>query len=177
MAQSRGRARPAKAPASPSYSRAIYRRHDESARLPLVGVRTKRMSPAADLDVPHRVARWAKSLGPGLITGAADDDPSGIATYSITGASTGLSMLWIALITTPMMAVLDGTCARIGAATGKGLMASLARSMPRPLAVMLAILIGLANTFNIGADLNAMAAAAHMLLRLPESVWLVFFAG
>jgi Mn2+/Fe2+ NRAMP family transporter len=56
-------------------------------------------------------------------------------------------------------------------------MASLARSMPRPLAVMLAILIGLANTFNIGADLNAMAAAAHMLLRLPESVWLVFFAG
>ncbi|MGD0967419.1 MAG: divalent metal cation transporter [Candidatus Aquilonibacter sp.] len=135
------------------------------------------MSLAADLDVPHRVVRWAKSLGPGLITGAADDDPSGIATYSITGASTGLSMLWTALITTPMMAVLDGTCARIGVATGKGLMASLAGSMPRSLAIALAILIGLANTFNIGADLDAMAAAAHMLLRLPQELWLVFFAA
>jgi Mn2+/Fe2+ NRAMP family transporter len=86
-------------------------------------------------------------------------------------------MLWTALITTPMMAVLDGTCARIGVATGKGLMASLAGSMPRSLAIALAILIGLANTFNIGADLDAMAAAAHMLLRLPQELWLVFFAA
>jgi NRAMP (natural resistance-associated macrophage protein)-like metal ion transporter len=130
-----------------------------------------------DTGIRRRVSGWAKALGPGLITGAADDDPSGIATYSITGASTGFSMLWAALITTPMMAVLDGTCARIGIATKAGLMASLARSMPRYLAVSLAILVGLANTFNIGADLDAMAAAAHLLVRLPQDVWLIFFAA
>jgi hypothetical protein len=134
------------------------------------------MSNAADLDIPHRIGRWAKSLGPGLITGAADDDPSGIATYSITGASTGLSMLWTALITTPMMAVLDGTCSRIGLVTGKGLMWSLARSMPRALAFALAILVGLANTFNIGADIDAMAGSAHLLAPLPFNVWLIIFA-
>ena len=135
------------------------------------------MSNAADLDIPHRIGRWAKSLGPGLITGAADDDPSGIATYSITGASTGLSMLWTALITTPMMAVLDGTCSRIGLVTGKGLMWSLARSMPRALAFALAILVGLANTFNIGADIDAMAGSAHLLAPLPFNVWLIIFAA
>jgi NRAMP (natural resistance-associated macrophage protein)-like metal ion transporter len=136
------------------------------------------MSLATNLDVRRRVSRWARALGPGLITGAADDDPSGIATYSITGASTGFSMLWTALITTPMMAVLDGTCARIGIATEAGLMASLSKTMPRFLAISLAILIGLANTFNIGADLNAMSAAAHMLARpLPATLFLVVFAG
>ncbi|HTV91473.1 MAG TPA: divalent metal cation transporter [Verrucomicrobiae bacterium] len=135
------------------------------------------MSSAADRGVGQRIAHWAKALGPGLITGAADDDPSGIATYSITGASTGFSMLWTALITTPMMAVIDGTCARIGIVTGAGLMSSLARSMPRSLAISLAILIGLANTFNIGADLAAMAASAHLLVRLPQELWVVLFAA
>ncbi len=135
------------------------------------------MSNAADVDLRRRIGRWAKSLGPGLITGAADDDPSGIATYSITGASTGLTVLWTALITTPMMAVLDGTCARIGLVTGKGLMWSLARSMPRVLAFALAILIGLANTFNIGADLDAMAGAAHLIAPIPSVAWLILFAG
>ncbi|HTU68924.1 MAG TPA: divalent metal cation transporter [Candidatus Baltobacteraceae bacterium] len=136
------------------------------------------MSIATDLDgLPRRVARWAKSLGPGLITGAADDDPSGIATYSITGASTGLSMLWAALVTTPMMAVIDGTCARIGLVTGAGLMWSLVRSMPRVFAIALALLVGVANTFNVGADLNAMAVSAHLLAPVPMEVWLVFFAA
>lgn len=128
-------------------------------------------------DIGRRVSSWAKSLGPGLITGAADDDPSGIATYSITGASTGLSMLWTALITTPMMGVIDGTCARIGLVTGKGLMTALAATMPRPVVYALAILVGLANTFNIGADLNAMAGAAHLLTRFPSVIWLIVFAG
>jgi NRAMP (natural resistance-associated macrophage protein)-like metal ion transporter len=135
------------------------------------------MSNAQNLNVPRRIVRWAKTLGPGLITGAADDDPSGIATYSITGASTGLSMLWTALITTPMMSVLDGTCGRIGLVTGNGLMWTLARSMPRLLALSLAILVGAANTFNIGADLNAMSAAAHLLGPIPLQVWLVFFTA
>jgi NRAMP (natural resistance-associated macrophage protein)-like metal ion transporter len=125
----------------------------------------------------NRIVAWAKSLGPGLITGAADDDPSGIATYSITGASTGLSMLWTALITTPMMGVIDGTCARIGLVTGKGLMMALAGTMPRPVVYALAILVGLANTFNIGADLNAMAGSAHLLTRFPAVIWLIVFAG
>jgi len=86
-------------------------------------------------------------------------------------------MLWAALITTPMMAVLDGTCARIGLATDAGLMRSLARSMPRGLAIALAILIGTANTFNIGADLDAMAAAAHLLAPIPPEVWLLVFTA
>jgi NRAMP (natural resistance-associated macrophage protein)-like metal ion transporter len=123
------------------------------------------------------IAAWAKSLGPGLITGAADDDPSGIATYSITGASTGLSMLWTALITTPMIAVINGTCARVGLVTGKGLMTALATTMPRPLVYALAVLVGLANTFNIGADLAAMAGAAHLLTHIPAALWLVAFAA
>jgi NRAMP (natural resistance-associated macrophage protein)-like metal ion transporter len=128
-------------------------------------------------DVRNRVIGWARSLGPGLITGAADDDPSGIATYSITGASTGLSMLWTALISTPMMCVINGTCARIGLVTNKGLMWSLAQSMPFVAAIALAVLVALANTFNIGADLNAMAGAAHMLTHLPAELWLVLFAA
>lgn len=123
------------------------------------------------------IRAWAKSLGPGLITGAADDDPSGIATYSIAGASAGFSMLWAALITMPMMAVIDGTCARIGLATGAGLMQALARSMPRTLAFALAIFVALANTFNIGADLNAMAASARLLAPLPTTAWLIAFAA
>ena len=90
---------------------------------------------------PHeRVLRFLKNLGPGLITGAADDDPSGISTYSVTGASTGLSMLWVALITTPMMSVIQGMCARIGMVTGVGLAAQMRLSFPRWLALSLALL-------------------------------------
>jgi NRAMP (natural resistance-associated macrophage protein)-like metal ion transporter len=110
-----------------------------------------------------------------LITGAADDDPSGIATYSIAGASAGFSMLWAVLITMPMMAVIDGTCARIGLATDGGLMRALARSMPRYVAIALALLVGVANTFNIGADLDAMAASAHLLAPIPMVAWLIAF--
>jgi Mn2+/Fe2+ NRAMP family transporter len=111
-----------------------------------------------------------------LITGASDDDPSGIGTYSIVGASSGYSMLWVALVTTPMMAVVSGTCARIGMVTGAGLMRALARSMPPRLAVALAALVMLANTYNIGADMAAMAASAHMLLPIPLPVWITGFA-
>ncbi|HTX55684.1 MAG TPA: divalent metal cation transporter [Candidatus Acidoferrales bacterium] len=131
-----------------------------------------------NVDIRRRVGGWARSLGPGLITGTSDDDPSGIATYSIAGASAGFSMLWAALVTTPMLGVLDGTCARIALATRAGLMSSLMRSMPRIAAMALALLIVFANTFNIGADLEAMAAAAHLLLRfIPEEAWLFALAG
>src|ERR1700680_2415616 len=107
-----------------------------------------------------RAGHFLKTLGPGLITGAADDDPSGISTYSVAGATTGLSTLWLALITTPMMAVVQGMCARIGMVNGVGLAAMMRKLFPRWLALGLALLVVVANTFNVGADLAGMAASA-----------------
>jgi NRAMP (natural resistance-associated macrophage protein)-like metal ion transporter len=127
---------------------------------------------------PHeRVLRFLKNLGPGLITGAADDDPSGISTYSVTGASTGLSMLWVALITTPMMSVIQGMCARIGMVTGVGLAAQMRLSFPRWLALSLALIVVVANTFNVGADFAGMAASANMVFGLPVLAWVFFFGA
>ena len=127
---------------------------------------------------PHqRVLRFLRNLGPGLITGAADDDPSGISTYSVTGASTGLSMLWVALITTPMMAVIQGMCARIGMVSGIGLAAQMRKSFPRWLAMSLALVVIVANTFNVGADFAGMAASAHLVAGLPEIFWVLLFGA
>src|SRR6185312_5023910 len=105
-----------------------------------------------------RLLRWASFLGPGLITGAADDDPSGISTYSVAGATTGYSLLWLTLISTPMMAVIQGMCARIALVNGEGLAALMRRRLPAPLAYTLAVSVIVANTFNVGADLGGMAA-------------------
>lgn len=117
-------------------------------------------------------------LGPGLITGAADDDPSGISTYSVAGASTGYSLLWLTLISTPMMAVIQGMCARIALVTGEGLAALMRKRLARPLAYFLAALVIIANTFNVGADIGGMAAAAHLLVPLwPTLLTLVFGLG
>lgn len=127
--------------------------------------------------IGKNAVHWVGGLGPGLITGAADDDPSGISTYSIAGASAGYSMLWVALITTPMMAVLNGVCARVGMVTGRGLMRALARSMPFPLALALAATIAVANTFNLGADLAGMGAAATLVVPLPQWAWVVIFTA
>ncbi|HEY5426389.1 MAG TPA: divalent metal cation transporter, partial [Candidatus Tumulicola sp.] len=74
--------------------------------------------------------RYLSKLGPGLITGASDDDPSGISTYSMAGASAGYSMLWLTVITSPMMAVIQGMCARIGLVTGAGLATTMRRRLP-----------------------------------------------
>ncbi len=116
------------------------------------------------------------TLGPGLITGAADDDPSGISTYSVAGASAGLSMLWLALLTTPMMAVVQGMCARIGMVTGVGLAANIRKSVPAWAAYVMAASVIIANTFNVGADFAGMAASAHLVAPLvPELVWDVIF--
>lgn len=86
-------------------------------------------------------------------------------------------MLWSALITTPMMAVIDGVCARVGAITGGGLMRALAGIMPRPVALALAMLVLFANTINVGADIDGMAASAHMLLAVPTRLWIALFTG
>src|ERR1700689_1801999 len=111
--------------------------------------------------------RWTRlllrSLGPGVITGAADDDPSGIATYSIAGAQFGTSLLWTALLTWPLMAAVQMMCARIGKVTGLGLAANFTLRFPRWLLVVLVTALLVANTINIGADLAGMADAANML--------------
>jgi NRAMP (natural resistance-associated macrophage protein)-like metal ion transporter len=116
-----------------------------------------------------------RNLGPGLITGAADDDPSGISTYSVAGATTGLSTLWLALITTPMMAVIQGMCARIALVRGVGLAAVMRAHFPRWFALVLAGFVIVANTFNIGADFAGMAASAHMVAGLPVLLWVSAF--
>src|ERR1043166_4286299 len=95
-------------------------------------------------------------LGPGLIAGAADDDPSGIATYSIAGAQLGTTMLWTALVTWPLSAAVQMMCARIGMVSGFGLARALRRKFPRWLIVTAGAALLIANTFNIGADLSGM---------------------
>lgn len=126
----------------------------------------------------NRALHFLRNLGPGLITGAADDDPSGISTYSVAGATTGLSMLWLALITTPMMAVIQGMCARIGMVTGIGLAAQMRKTFPRWLAMALALIVIVANTFNIGADFAGMSAAGHLVGPfIPELVWVFLFGA
>jgi NRAMP (natural resistance-associated macrophage protein)-like metal ion transporter len=119
--------------------------------------------------------KFFRSLGPGLITGAADDDPSGISTYSVAGASTGFSLLWLTLVSTPMMAVIQGMSARISMVTGEGLAATMRRRLPMPLAYGLASLVIVANTFNVGADLGGMADAAHLVVPVPVDAWVFFF--
>lgn len=134
---------------------------------------------AAEIGAPTR-SLWQRlvTLGPGLITGAADDDPSGISTYSVAGASTGLSMLWLALFTTPMMAVVQGMCARIGMVTGRGLAANIRSSIPNWLAYTIGATVIAANTFNVGADFAGMAASAHMVAPvLPTLAWDVLFGA
>ncbi|HEY1726821.1 MAG TPA: Nramp family divalent metal transporter [Candidatus Baltobacteraceae bacterium] len=110
-----------------------------------------------------------------MITGAADDDPSGISTYSVAGASAGYSMLWLTLISTPMMAVVQGMCARIALVTGQGLAGVIRKRLPRPLVYLLVAIVVVANTFNIGADIGGMGAAAHLLSPVPVVVWTVIF--
>jgi NRAMP (natural resistance-associated macrophage protein)-like metal ion transporter len=104
-----------------------------------------------------------QSLGPGLVTGAADDDPSGIATYSQAGAQFGTTVLWTTVLTLPLMVAIQLVSARIGWVTGQGLAANLRHRYPRPLALGIVALLVVANTINLGADLAAMAAAARLL--------------
>jgi NRAMP (natural resistance-associated macrophage protein)-like metal ion transporter len=124
---------------------------------------------------PGLVRRFLSSLGPGIITGAADDDPSGIATYSIAGAQHGLALLWTALITWPLMAFVQMMCARIGMVTGRGLAGALHRKFPRPFIVLAAIALFAANSINVGADLSGMADAAEMLTRINSHIFVILF--
>lgn len=103
------------------------------------------------------------NLGPGLTTGAADDDPSGIATYSQTGSQFGFQLLWLAPLTFPLMAIIQEMCGRVGMVTGRGLAANIRQFFPRRVLYACTFFLFLANTLNIGADLGAMAKAAQLL--------------
>jgi len=118
-----------------------------------------------------------KKIGPGFITGAADDDPSGVATYSQTGAIFGFSQLWLALFSLPFMVVIQQMCGRIGMVTGKGLAGVIRTHYPKPVLYFAVSLLIITNTINIGADLGAMAASAQMLLGLPFIFWLFLMTG
>jgi NRAMP (natural resistance-associated macrophage protein)-like metal ion transporter len=115
-------------------------------------------------------------LGPGLITGAADDDPSGIATYSQAGAVYGFSLLWSVFLTTPLMAGIQIVSARIGRVTGHGLAANIRDHYPAWLLHTIVALLLVANMLNIAADLSAMGTAMEMTLGAPRQMWTVLFA-
>jgi Mn2+/Fe2+ NRAMP family transporter len=115
-------------------------------------------------------------IGPGLITGAADDDPSGIATYSQTGAQFGYGLLWTMLVMLPMMVAVQETCARIGMVTGRGLVGTIRTEYPRVVLYLAVGLLLVANVINLGADLGAMAAATRLLLPLPYVLLTGLFA-
>ena len=122
---------------------------------------------------PTGIRRIWRALGPGVITGAADDDPSGIATYSIAGAQLGTTLLWTALITWPLMASVQAMCARIGMVTGRGLASALRSKFPRPVMAVACAALFIANTINIGADLSGMADAMELLTKVNSHIWVV----
>lgn len=125
---------------------------------------------------PERgLRRFWHQLGPGLTTGAADDDPSGIATYSQAGSRYGFQLLWLAAFTFPFMAVVQEMCGRIGLVTGRGLAANIRREFPAWILYATTGLLFFANTFNIGADLGAMAAATRLLA--PELSFGILLIG
>jgi NRAMP (natural resistance-associated macrophage protein)-like metal ion transporter len=120
---------------------------------------------------------WIKRLGPGLVTGAADDDPSGIGTYSQAGAQFGFDLLWTLLLTYPLMTAIQLVSARIGRVTGKGLASNMRAHYPRWLLYSAVILLVVANVINIAADLSAMGAAVGLLFRGPEHLYVIVLGG
>lgn len=116
-----------------------------------------------------------KKLGPGLITGAADDDPSGIATYSQTGSQFGYGQLWTAIFMLPLMISVQEACARIGQVTGKGIISVMRERFSRKIILGAVILVLVANTINIGADIGAMAAALKLIVPIDFTVAMLLF--
>jgi NRAMP (natural resistance-associated macrophage protein)-like metal ion transporter len=124
---------------------------------------------------PKKSNSFWKRLGPGLVSGAADDDPSGVATYSQVGAAFGYGMLWAAVVTFPLMVGIQAVSARIGRVTGAGLAANIRKHYPPWLSYAIAALLLLANTINIAADLGAMGAAVKLLTGGPAHVYVAAF--
>jgi len=118
-----------------------------------------------------------RKLGPGLVTGASDDDPSGIGTYSQVGAQFGYGMLWTMAVSYPLMAAIQEISARLGRVTGHGISANLRRCYPRSLLRIVVALVLVANVFNLGADIGAMGAAAQLLLPAKTWIYILFFGS
>jgi NRAMP (natural resistance-associated macrophage protein)-like metal ion transporter len=116
-----------------------------------------------------------ESAGPGIVAGAADDDPSGIGTYTQAGAQFGTIFLWTAVLTWPLMAAVQMACARIGMVTGEGLASALEKKFPRPVLIVFCFALFLANTLNVGADLAAMADSAEMLGGGSSHIYVIVF--
>ena len=128
-------------------------------------------------EAPSRIGRVFQILGPGLITGASDDDPSGIATYSQVGAQFGFAMGWVMLFSFPLMCAIQETSARIGRATGEGLAGNIRRYHSRALLRVMVGLLLVANTINLGADLGAMGSAVRLLAGGPALLYAVLFGA
>jgi NRAMP (natural resistance-associated macrophage protein)-like metal ion transporter len=128
----------------------------------------------ADKEIKEsKLKRFWKILGPGLVTGASDDDPSGIATYSQAGAQFGLSTLWTALLTFPLMAAIQEMCARIGMVTSKGLTGTLKEHYPKPILYLMLLFSAPAIILNIGADIAGMGAVSNLIF---PSIHPIFFS-
>lgn len=126
---------------------------------------------------PRHHGSWTSKLGPGLVAGAADDDPSGIATYSQAGAQFGFGMLWTVLLTYPLMVGIQMTSARIGRVTGRGLASNIRRHCPAPLLYGIVSLLVVANTINIAADIAAMGQAVQLLAGGPAPLYAAGFGA
>jgi NRAMP (natural resistance-associated macrophage protein)-like metal ion transporter len=126
--------------------------------------------------LPDRLKKMLQAYGPGVITGAADDDPSGIATYAQTGAQFGYGQLWTAVYMLPLQTAVQEACARIGAVTGRGISSVVRQHYGKAVLYTMAVLVLVANTINIGADLGAMAAAADLLVPIPFGIATLLFA-
>jgi NRAMP (natural resistance-associated macrophage protein)-like metal ion transporter len=120
---------------------------------------------------------YFRRLGPGFITGAADDDPAGIGTYSQVGATFRFDLVWTALISLPLASAVQETAARLGLTSGRGLMSLIKERFARPVLWLAAVLVVGANVFNIGADLGSMAEAFRLLIPVPFAVLVVAMAG
>jgi NRAMP (natural resistance-associated macrophage protein)-like metal ion transporter len=126
---------------------------------------------------PNVIEGFFADLGPGLITGCADDDPSGISTYSMTGALFGYSLLWTALLTFPLMVSVQTMCGRLGMVTGRGLAGVVRRRYSRWVLWGACSLLVIANVFNIGADLGGMGATTQMVTGIGSAIWTPLYAA
>jgi Mn2+/Fe2+ NRAMP family transporter len=120
---------------------------------------------------------YFRRIGPGLVTGAADDDPSGIGTYSQVGAASGFGLLWTAVFALPLAAAVQESTARLGLVTGRGLASLIKSRFPRWVLVAAVSIVAIANTFNIGADIGSMAAATRLIVPVPYVVLVLAFTA
>lgn len=149
------------------------RRHIPSPRPHYIGTQTAKVTEPVEAEIKKAKGFW-KRLGPGLVTGAADDDPSGIGTYSQAGAAFGFQLAWLLPFTLPLMIIMQEMSGRVGLVTGKGLAQVIKEHYSRWILYGAVFLLIFANTVNIGADIGAMAASAQLFVPIPF-VWLTMF--